>query len=89
MTCTAKHTKYQPQTPDEWVCPKCGSLGMVIEELDPKAAPDCEKIHELDVIQCPDCGHDGYGKHVTNLMMRIANLVTCPCCRGRGVVAKT
>jgi len=53
-----------------------------------EAPDDCVKIHDQDGIECSKCGLYWSGKTVTTLMAKKANLVPCPCCKGKGVVPK-
>ena len=53
-----------------------------------EAPDDCPKVHEQDGIECSKCGLYWSGKTVTTLMAKKANLVPCPCCKGKGVVPK-
>jgi Zn finger protein HypA/HybF involved in hydrogenase expression len=86
--CKASHTAYQPHTSDEWICPECGGPNMVVDEVADDIADDCDLIHEDDLIICPDCGYGDFGKMVTKRLQKLANLVTCPYCKGKGVIPK-
>lgn len=87
--CLAKHTVYQPSD-DEWKCPQCGGDNSVftINESVENASEDCALVHEQDSVTCTKCGLDWSGKKITDLLMKKANLVPCPCCKGKGVVPK-
>lgn len=90
MTCTAKHTKYQP-TDEEWLCPKCGANSdhFIIEDPAEDADEDCEELHVYDNVVCSSCGFGGSGRTVASRMSKKKNLVPCPCCKGSGFISHT
>ena len=84
--CTNKHTRYQPSN-EEWLCPECGADNnhFWIEDT-PNG--DCELIHVDDLIVCSKCGLEKSGNEVIQMMIKKKSLVTCPCCKGKGMVKK-
>ena len=89
MTCQAKHTKYQP-TDEEWKCRKCGSgpESFWIEESDPDKSDDCTLLHNDDSAICFKCGYSVSGKSFAAALQREHNLISCPHCKGTGLVPK-
>ena len=91
MTCTLKHVKYEP-TDEEWLCPKCGAEAgdfyIEARENENDSSPDCELLHEDDVLDCNGCGYSVSGKAFSALIVKKKNLVKCPCCKGKGYVTK-
>ena len=93
MTCTAKHTKYQP-TDEEWKCPKCGAKAHNEESLEEgwiidissEFSEDCDLLHEDDELCCYTCQYACSGKAFAAKVAKQKNLVTCPCCKGKGWV---
>lgn len=87
MQCNSRHTKYQP-TDEEWKCPKCGR-GNESFWIDEEFGEDgCDKLHDDDTIRCFQCGYDTTGKAFAASIQLKKNLVTCPCCKGSGLVPK-
>ena len=90
MTCTVKHTQYQPN--DTWRCPKCGitaneeGTGFYIESVVDGASDECELLHMDDECLCHTCGYQAYGKTVANRLKKLDNMITCPHCKGKGVI---
>jgi Zn finger protein HypA/HybF involved in hydrogenase expression len=88
MLCEEKHTKYQP-TDEEWKCPKCGAgaddftIDLFLESV---GSDDCELLHERDPILCTSCEHCMTGKRFITGLLKKKNLVTCPHCKGTGLV---
>jgi len=83
--CKEKHTKYQP-TIDEWKCPKCGSIGLYVEDdIDPDF---CDKLHSDSWVYCDKCDYCNSTKKFTEYIMKQKNLVVCPTCKGKGYVNK-
>jgi hypothetical protein len=93
----SRHTVYEPITAketdeNEWFCPQCGTSGsetnfdFYVEESYGKE--DCELLHEDDYIVCTKCGYETTGKKFVTQLLKRKNEVTCPCCKGRGVVPK-
>jgi ribosomal protein S27AE len=97
-TCTAKHTKYQPN-PDEWKCPKCGTGvesadyrgqmadGWIIQDS-AEDSDDCELNHSADTIGCGKCGYECSGETFARQLQKAANMVPCEHCKGTGLVKK-
>lgn len=90
MKCNAKHTLYQPKD-EEWACPYCGAsqqdgTGLVIEEPDETSDEACELLHVHDYLFCYTCRKGITGKAFAARLQKINNLVTCPCCKGKGLV---
>ena len=90
VLCGAKHTK--PQIPDDaWKCPKCGAKAdsekpFVIEDGPEDHAEDCALLHEEDYAFCENCGYGANGKTLARQYARAASLVSCPHCKGTGMV---
>lgn len=92
-TCGAKHTKYQPAD-DEWKCPRCGipvqteggNDGFIIADPAYNSSCECELLHEHDILACAVCEYDISGRAFANRIHKAKNLVTCPCCNGKGLV---
>ena len=93
MTCPVKHTKCQ--IPDEdFKCPNCGAgvlNGFWIDESADGSYDNCELLHENDLICCIQCEKTGNryewsGKQFAAYYQKKANLVPCPCCKGKGLV---
>lgn len=89
MTCTEKHTKYQP-TQDEWKCPKCGA-GVGTFYIDESPNHDCDLIHNEDTIMCMGlngdrCDYLASGKSFVQNLVKKKNMVPCPHCKGKGMV---
>lgn len=91
--CTLKHIKFQPKD-DEWKCPKCGcgsddgENGKPGFYVDDSENFNCDLIHELDYLRCGQCGYDASGKQYYKDMMTKLNMVTCPHCKGTGLIKK-
>jgi len=89
--CNARHTNFQPSL-DEWKCPKCGAGSedgdFIIENPDEDAHDECDKMHANDEVRCHACGYTGYGTAVSTALKRKYDLVTCPCCKGKGSVPR-
>jgi len=89
--CTVKHTPYQPEVEDgSWHCPHCGATvdeGVYIDEPADGTANDCRKLHCADGVLCEGCNRFMSGTQFANALAKEANLVTCPHCKGKGVVA--
>ena len=87
VICSAKHTAFQP-TDDQWQCPKCGagSESFWIEDADASSSDDCGKLHEKDTVICIQCEGGWSGQKVASILAKRLHLVTCPTCKGRGVV---
>ena len=90
MSCTHKHTKYQP-TDEEFVCPECGHTPQSPDGefvIDESIDGDCEKLHEEDGIFCYNCHSQWSGKDFAAMLQEKKGLVMCPCCKGVGLVPK-
>ena len=89
MICEQKHTAYQP-TEEEWRCPWCSSdnAQFYIEEPAADAADDCGKLHAADELYCYKCERGLSGKAFASRLAKKKNVVTCPTCKGAGVVAE-
>lgn len=87
MQCNSSHTKYQP-TDEEWRCPKCGedNKSFYIEES--FGLEYCVKLHNDDRIVCFECDNEITGKEFAASIQERKNLVTCPHCKGSGLVPK-
>jgi len=87
--CIAKHTMYQP-TDEEWKCPKCGSGDEHFDIQEPAefSSDDCVQLHVNDELSCYNCGYGISGKEFASRLQKQKNLVTCPCCKGSGLVPK-
>lgn len=87
MSCPAKHTVFQP-TDEQWRCPDCGADNshFVIEMGDQTAEESCEKLHQLDEVYCHTCDDGWSGKAVATKLMKKANRVPCPTCKGCGTI---
>lgn len=85
--CGEKHTLYQP-TEEEWKCPRCGEVeDFVIDNGDLSYMDDdCVLLHEKDAITCGVCGKFVSGKTFAKNLQKAKNLVTCPCCKGKGLI---
>ncbi len=90
MGCTAKHTKYQP-TDKEFRCPKCkAKVGdFAIDEPLETVDEDCTKLHVGEWLYCYKCSYGISAVVFTRQLMKVKNLVPCPCCKGTGLVAGT
>lgn len=94
MTCTAKHTKYQPRMPEEWACPKCGAGAQTPEGdgwivQDPAdGSGDCDLNHDADTIGCYRCEYGCTGAAFARRLQKAANMVPCEHCKGSGLVKK-
>lgn len=89
MRCTRKHCRYQ--VPDElFFCPKCGlgpeEDGLVLE---PAVEDECEKMHDDDWVMCYHCGYEASARAFSRLIARQQNLVTCPTCKGKGMIPRS
>lgn len=87
VNCNVKHTKYQP-TDDEWKCPKCGATANQPDGFfnDESENNDCPTLHESDTLVCYRCGFSTSGKAFAARLQKAANMVPCPCCKGKGIV---
>lgn len=81
---------------DNFQCPKCGTSsekGMFyidttfcpLDNRDPVLCM-CEVIHAEDYCVCENCGWDGSARSVYNATKKRKNFVSCPTCKGKGVV---
>lgn len=87
MTCTAKHTKYQP-TDEEFRCPNCSAEAGIFFVNDCVGEYGCEKLHKDDDLACESCGYTCSGESFSKRKIKESNLTTCPCCKGKGLVPK-
>ncbi len=85
FNCEAKHTKYQP-TDEEFNCPKCGAKVGDFFKDDPVGHDECELLHDEDNLCCATCGYGCSGKAFAARIVKAKNLVSCPCCKGKGFV---
>lgn len=84
-----------------WRCPKCGAGsdspkgGFVLDEPFSDPGEDSQDIPEEEEAQgwtrngcviC-ECGYDTTTAKFFTLLMKKANMVECPCCKGHGVVS--
>lgn len=85
--CEAKHTAYEPSE-TEWKCPKCAAPGgdFAIDEPAEGASNECERLHNKDFLHCYKCGYTVTGSRFAGAIAKAKNLVTCPTCKGHGVV---
>jgi hypothetical protein len=84
ISCSAKHTKYNPI---DFRRPKCGTRppeGLIIDY--PDGHEECERLHVNDECLCNNCGYTGYGAQIARALRRQDNVETCPCCKGKGMV---
>lgn len=86
MFCKYDHTDYQPLDED-WKCPRCGS-GVEQFFCDATVNENCPKLHLDDEIVCNRCDVLWPGEELAKAMMGAGNLMTCPTCKGKGVVGK-
>lgn len=90
--CLEKHTSIQIPD-DEWVCPKCGvgpegkrgKDGFIIED-GPNLS--CNLLHNNDELWCGCCEYRTSGKTLAAQYIKKNNLVTCPHCKGKGLVKR-
>ena len=86
MKCDRKHCR--AQVPDEeFVCPRCGETpagAFVLEGPDESCA--CPLMHDDDWVQCHRCGYEASAKAYSQQWAKTKDLVTCPKCKGRGLV---
>lgn len=83
MNCTFKHTVFQADGKGEWKCPKCNDKQLIIAD---SPNHDCEMVHDDDEVLCEICDYSASGKSATRLLAKAAHVVTCPTCKGKGVV---
>lgn len=86
--CTRKHTLWQPDRDTPMACPHCGSDSEFFIDVDAMDDTDCEMMHDDDTLACEVCGYTTTGKAYSKAMMRKADMVRCPCCKGKGIVHK-
>jgi len=84
MKCTARHTKYQPMG-EEFKCPQCGEMHPYFY-IDESENCDCELLHVDDFAVCEKCSYSCDGASLARQLKRIASLITCPTCNGRGLI---
>jgi hypothetical protein len=88
MECTLKHAKYEPKD-EEWKCPNCGETDEDYFFIEESASDgECHLLHEKDLILCNRCGWSGTGKQFSSILIKKANSVQCPMCKGTGLVQK-
>ena len=66
MNCPAKHTDVDIPARD-WACPECGAdvdEGWWVRGWPPDANPECERLHEGDVVVCENCGFETTGREL-------------------------
>jgi hypothetical protein len=95
MSCTRKHTKYQPLD-EEFKCPRCGATpntDLQFIQEPPKTEwgtldDECTELHDDDMCNCNRCDYGVSGKSFAARLMKQNNLIPCPHCKGRGLVKK-
>lgn len=83
------HTEFDP--PNEvFNCPKCKATcgTFYIESHHDCGDEECEKLHKKDELSCMTCGYATTGAKFANHLVKTMNLVTCPCCEGKGMIIK-
>ena len=87
VPCEAKHTPYQPDN-DHWRCPKCGDkTGEFVVDCSPDEANEqCPLLHVDDECVCTACSYGARGSVVAKALAKRDHVVTCPTCKGAGVV---
>lgn len=87
MSCPAKHTKLQP-VKQQWLCPWCqGDNEVFCIEEPAEGSDDCDLLHEQDFAYCSRCEKGCTGRSFANRLAKAANLISCPTCKGKGLVA--
>lgn len=92
MTCTAKHTEYQPK-PEEYICPDCGRKstdnpqGLAIDESVDESY-SCSLLHEQDYLCCYSCGYEITGGSWATRLQKAMKLVLCAHCNGTGLMKR-
>lgn len=90
--CRGKHTRYQPND-KEWKCPSCGvnddgEYFYIDTFSDEVSDADCVLLHKDDLVTCVNCKKEWSGEAVSKIMTKLANMVSCPHCKGTGFVKK-
>jgi len=63
--------------------------GAFVIETSEEGGDDCGLLHNGDELHCGHCGYTTTGKRFSEALKKKAELVTCPCCKGKGTVTKT
>jgi predicted nucleic acid-binding Zn ribbon protein len=83
MKCEAKHLADMPN--EEFNCPKCGAK-VGIFHVEDSHDDECERLVASDTVICDECGYGTTAGRYVRQWMEAKSLVTCPHCKGRGVV---
>lgn len=103
MTCTKKHTKFQP-TEEQWRCPSCESKNLINDSyvelrlqraraegdvLPADEDDECLLLHPTDQVYCDDCNYVATGRSLSSAIVKKLQLEPCSCCKGTGYVSRS
>lgn len=82
----SKKCKFQPDF-IQWRCPKCGERDNFYV-TDTIHSSDDDFLWDDDYVTCYACGYGANGKKATKDIAKKLSMVTCSCCKGKGMVKK-
>lgn len=86
MICERKHL---PEIPDaDFKCPRCGAPCGDFHIEEGHLDNECEKLAASDYLMCDKCSHGETAGVFYRRWMKAKSMITCPHCKGKGVVQR-